>query len=139
MRTINENDPRVSVEDRGFATPCWIWEQCRSAAGYGRTWTVERGNLFAHRLSYEQNVGPIDEGLDIDHLCRVKSCVNPDHLEAVSRSINLRRRPKCAALSVEDVVAIRASDESGVRLAKRFGVTRTTISHVRTRRTWAHV
>lgn len=47
--------------------------------------------LSAHRVAYELTRGPIPAGMEIDHLCRVRSCVNPDHLEAVTRGENLRR------------------------------------------------
>lgn len=47
--------------------------------------------LLAHRWSYEFHVGPIPEGLDLDHLCRNRGCVNPDHLEPVTREENIRR------------------------------------------------
>ena len=52
--------------------------------------------MAAHRFAYEMLVGPIPEGLDLDHLCRVRHCVNPNHLEPVTRSENLRRgiRPR---------------------------------------------
>src|SRR5699024_1617461 len=51
---------------------------------------------LAHRVSYETFAGPIPEGLDLDHLCRNRSCVNPEHLEPVTRSENLRRSPLMA-------------------------------------------
>jgi len=79
-----------TVEDRGFETPCWIWAGAGNGHGYGRRQI--RGRTFmAHRLSYEQARGPIPAGLELDHLCRVTMCVNPDHLEPVTRAENIRR------------------------------------------------
>lgn len=58
---------------------------------------VQREEVGAHRWAYEHWVGPIPEGLEIDHLCRVKLCVNPAHLEPVTRAENMRRarKPLC--------------------------------------------
>ena len=66
---------------------CWIWTE-GLASGYGR---YGARTSMAHRLAYELVKGPIPDGLHIDHLCRVPSCVNPDHLEAVTRSVNSKR------------------------------------------------
>lgn len=77
---------RVAADEHG----CWEWTGARLPAGYGRFWTGERMDL-AHRFSYETFVGPIPAGLVLDHLCRNKGCVRPDHLEAVTQRENLRR------------------------------------------------
>lgn len=69
---------------------CWIWRGSIGSGGYGRV-TRSRKRLSAHRVAYELIKGPIPEGLVIDHLCRVRSCVNPDHLEAVTHGENIRR------------------------------------------------
>lgn len=69
---------------------CWEWFGGRSTGGYGRFFNGSR-HVAAHRFAYELLVGPIPAGLDIDHLCRVRHCVNPAHLEPVTRSENLRR------------------------------------------------
>lgn len=69
---------------------CWIWTGAKSAAGYGRIeWN--RRQQQAHRVAYELIVGPIPEGLELDHLCRNRACVRPDHLEPVTGRINLLR------------------------------------------------
>ena len=71
-------------------TGCWLWIAGVNKDGYGgfradtRTW-------LAHRVSYEHFVGPIPEGLELDHLCRTRSCVNPNHLEPVIHIVNVRR------------------------------------------------
>jgi hypothetical protein len=69
-------------------TGCWEW-QARRHRGYGTFWL--KGSRFAHRVSWELLVGPIPEGLTIDHLCRNKGCVRPDHLEPVPATLNTSR------------------------------------------------
>lgn len=71
------------------ADACWIWTGGRQSAGYGRLSFGAR--TLAHRAVYELLVGPIPEGLTLDHLCRVPLCVNPDHLEPVTRGENVLR------------------------------------------------
>jgi hypothetical protein len=72
---------------------CWIWVGARYRLGYGQ---IGRGGIgggvfLAHRLFYEKYKGPIPEGMELDHKCREPSCVNPDHLEAVTHRENVRR------------------------------------------------
>lgn len=77
---------------------CWLWAGHIDRDGYGKfTFAVPGSkirNTGAHRLSYEIYVGPIPEGLQIDHLCRTRNCVRPDHLEPVTGKENTRRSPK---------------------------------------------
>jgi hypothetical protein len=69
---------------------CWVWLSRLNRNGYGRLkW--EGRDLMAHRLSYEVHVGPIPDGLVLDHLCRVRCCVNPSHLEPVTVQVNTPR------------------------------------------------
>lgn len=76
------------VEKRG-PDECWLWTGALTR-GYGSFGSGGR-NVRVHRFAYEAVVGPIPEGLTIDHLCRVRNCVNPAHLEAVTmRENNLR-------------------------------------------------
>lgn len=77
---------------------CIIWVGARSKGGYGQL-RVDYRLEYAHRLAYEQFVGPVPEGTEIDHLCRVRSCVNPEHLEPVTRRENLRRGLKGVLLT----------------------------------------
>jgi len=70
---------------------CWLWEAGGSAED-GRGVFRRNGRLEqAYRISYELLVGPIPEGLTLDHLCRTPACVNPEHLEAVTMGENIRR------------------------------------------------
>lgn len=83
----------VVIDENG----CWIWQGRISNRGYGQLMCRPRPkekqvNASAHRLSYETFVGPIPAGLQIDHLCFVTTCVNPEHLEPVTAAENVHRR-----------------------------------------------
>lgn len=89
--------------DVGDGSGCWIWTGWRQKAGYGRVSFHARTQL-AHRFFYELLVGPIPEGLELDHVCHTQAqgcragmlcphrpCVRPEHLEPVTRKVNHRR------------------------------------------------
>jgi hypothetical protein len=69
---------------------CWEWTAFKNPGGYGM-FGVGGGARLAHRVVWELLVGSIPEGLGLDHLCRVRHCVNPDHLEPVTTQINVLR------------------------------------------------
>lgn len=79
---------------------CWLWDgSLRMPAGYA---TIESGGkgsrkILAHRVGYELTYGTVPPGLQLDHLCRVRSCVNPRHLEPVTSRENTMRSPICPA------------------------------------------
>jgi HNH endonuclease len=69
---------------------CWLWIGAISQYGYGRMLVGGR-LVLAHRFSYQTYKGPLIQGLELDHLCRMRCCVNPDHLEQVEHIENVRR------------------------------------------------
>ena len=76
---------RITVEDEH-----WVWTGYVSKRGYGKAYWRGRDD-YLHRITYEICVGPIPEGMEIDHLCRVKICCYPPHLEAVPHAVNIAR------------------------------------------------
>lgn len=75
---------------------CWLWTAYKNAKGYGR-FQFQRRSVAAHRWSYELHFGPVPNGLVLDHLCRTRHCVNPDHLEPVTSRENTLRGNTVAA------------------------------------------
>lgn len=80
-----------SLVDKSDPSGCWLWTGRKDNHGYGNVSGGLHRTLKAHRLAYVYVVGPIPEGLTIDHLCRVRACVNPAHLEPVTAIENSRR------------------------------------------------
>jgi hypothetical protein len=86
--------------DNGIVrTRCWEWTGGRSSEGYGNFRSATRPNHLVHRWAYERWVGPIPDGLHLDHLCRNPPCVNPRHLEAVTVQVNIVRGISLAAVN----------------------------------------
>ena len=123
-------NPEYVEEDRGFRTPCWIWMRGRGTENkYGLQYGVARRPgestpISAQRFMYEHLIGPVPEGYDIDHRCRVTLCVNPDHLEAVTHEENVRRggNAKLSEERVREIFLKRASGRTFRSLAEEYGI-----------------
>lgn len=128
-----------SIEDRGHDTPCWIWQRYLNPKGYGRM-CVNGKTTTAHRHYYERVSGQIPEGMQIDHLCRQRACVNPAHLEPVSNAEN-SRRGRNAKLTTADAATIKRllaeTTLSQREIGERFGVSGSTISRIACGEGWA--
>lgn len=77
--------------DKTAPSGCWLWTASKNEHGYGHFSLSHADACKAHRFAYLAVVGPIPEGLVLDHLCRNRACVNPDHLEPVTQRTNARR------------------------------------------------
>jgi len=126
------------VEDRGYVTACWIWKgRNPTNPHYGKIRTAE-GVRASHVISYQQFIGSVPEGLQVDHLCSIKRCINPSHLEAVTPAENVRRS-RAARLNSEVVAKIRSSTIASNDLARLYDVHPETIRYVRRGKTWKGV
>jgi hypothetical protein len=137
---------------------CWEWTST-TKKGYG---SFESGGISmpalkskkrgAHQVSYEAYNGPIPKGLVVRHTCDNPLCINPDHLILGTQSQNVadreaRGRRKdingeqigTARLTAEQVLEIRASDKSLTQLARQYNVHKTTISLIRSGKSWKHL
>lgn len=118
-------------------TGCWIWQRSKTAQGYGNI-TVNNKQVLAHRFLYEQYKGVVPEGMELDHLCKNKFCINPDHLQPVTHAENCRRGPK-SKLDWQDVRKIKTMLAAGAthrEIAEQFNVTHTTIGSIARGKAW---
>ena len=119
-------------------TGCWEWQgQVYKKSGYGHL-RFNSKTVLAHRFTYEKHVGPIPKGLDLDHKCRNRRCVCPDHLEPVTRTVNLRRG---ATPVINEVKAaqIRICLGYGMMqkdIAELFGIGRHIVCSIKLGKTW---
>lgn len=138
LKTHPSNPASYAITDTGYETPCWIYQRHLDSEGYANP-RVDGRMVKGHRVTYEAKFGCIPEGLELDHLCRTRACVNPDHLEPVTRAENVRRGA-LAKLTHEQVVEIkRHMRVPAVRWAERFGVTPDAVRKVKQGKNWRDV
>lgn len=87
VHSLDDIKARCSVDNNS----CWIWQGSKCGPGYGQAWYVDRKHV-THRLSYLFSKGEIPEGLEVDHICNVRLCQNPDHLRLVTHQENIDAR-----------------------------------------------
>lgn len=125
---------RYEVEEE---TGCWVWTGAVGAEGYGVAW-IDKSNRIAHRAMYERQRGPIPQGLQLDHLCRNRACVNPSHLESVTAAVNVQRGAT-TKLTPRQVIEIRKSDLSNLQTARTYGISLGHVSAIRLGRVWKNI
>lgn len=137
---VGHRSVRISY-DVDPKTGCWIWARGMTTTGYGQVTWQNRPAQKAHRVVYTIVRGPVPAGMDLDHICRNRPCVNPDHLRVVTRAVNIRAG-RVAKLTMDDVRNIRELAANGVPLAVlslQFHVAANTIHSVVHRRTWKDI
>ncbi len=98
---------------QGEQSECWTWQSSMLPKGYGTTKYKGKG-IAAYKLAYMLSIGPVPDGLELDHLCRTRRCVRPDHLEPITHLENIRRgicanREKATCLKGHPFDVIRKS------------------------------
>lgn len=135
--------------DKNIGAPCWFWVGPKFVRGYGR-FCVAGKSLRAHRFSWENFHGKqIPPELVICHSCDNKLCVNPEHLRAETQAFNNREaidrglwKPNVgtangrAVLTLDQVCEIRASTDTQIRLAARYGIAQTQVSRIKRGESW---
>lgn len=137
---IRLTTPPYVVEDTGYKTPCHLWQRAiGSVHGYGVV-RIDGKSTVAHVVAWEAVNGPVPDGMVLDHLCRVRHCINPDHLEPVTDAINIQRGA-LAKLTADDVREIRAKagTKPKLQLAKEYGVSHTLIRKIIRREAWKNI
>lgn len=120
---------------------CWIWQRSKTPEGYPKLMRVDGIRYAPHRYYYQQKYGPIPDGYALDHLCKTRLCVNPDHLQPVTQTENTRRS-SIAKLTTQDAANIKGMFAQGYskrRLARMFSVTPSTIADLVNGVTWKDV
>lgn len=123
------------IEDTGYETPCWLFKKDR--AGRYTIIRIRGKSIMAHRAMYEQEIGPIPKPLVIDHLCAQTKCIRPDHLEAVTSRVNLRRGrlPKLTEQQAEEIRQLRGTAPAA-SVAQSFGVSKSLIFMIWAGKIW---
>jgi hypothetical protein len=132
--------PDYRIEDRGYSTPCWVWAKRMLKSGYGAM-RVNRRQQRAHRVYYERANGPIPEGQEPDHKCKQKACVNPEHLEPVTHTENMRRarHVKMNLARAEEIRERLRGQGHGIlsKLAREYDVSVSTIWLIAKDKIWS--
>jgi hypothetical protein len=136
---------------RGLKDECWLWVGPRTSQGYGTVKYLGQTRK-AHREAYRLARGEIPDGMHVLHDCDNPPCCNPNHFTLGTNFDNVTDKVRKgrqqdnrgdkngrAKLTIENVLFIRSSSESGASLARRFGVTGVLVNRIRRRKAWRHV
>lgn len=104
---------------------CWIWTASRNPKGYGQIAMKPGGPKLAHRVAWELLNGPVPDGLQLDHLCRNRLCVNPAHLEPVDNRTNTLRGVGPTAINAQKTSCTRGHSLADAYVSKGMRYCRT--------------
>ena len=90
-KSLNGEFMQKRIDFKSSPTECWLWIGNITHDGYPYWGTTGNKSIYAHRFLYEQEVGPIPKGLTLDHTCRVRNCVNPEHMDPCTLIENISR------------------------------------------------
>jgi len=119
---------------------CWNFQGSISRTGYGMAKKKGIKATTAHRIAYIEKYGELDDNIQLDHLCRNRKCCNPDHLEPVTREVNVQRG-NSTKLKTEEVLEIRkiGSSINQRKVAKIYNVSQTLIWRILHKLVWKNI
>lgn len=162
MMAMTPNDLKrfIAKFAKGRPDDCWEWSSATDRGGYGR-FRLDRKLRLAHRVSWAINRGPIPDGLCALHKCDNRLCVNPGHLFLGTKIENNADRDRKgrqrsgpnfpylprvrgaahgrSKITDAQALAIRNSSLSGVKLAKRYGISESTVGRIKAGQIWKHI
>ena len=117
---------------------CWIWNWSKNKGGYGRI-TISGKKILAHRYMYEIKKGEIGD-IQLDHLCRKRDCVNPDHMDKVTNMVNTQRgrSAKLEGYKIDEIRSLRRN-KTCTEIAKIFGISQGHVSDICNYKKWTNI